>query len=147
LYERLRKLGLSEDTLLILTSDHGEEFLEHGRMFHGQSVYSELNQVPLFFRLPGAVPAGVVVNQTVQTIDIMPTILEICRLAAPGKISGQSLTARMSAQNNKVSRSVDGSSVAYASAANEAPPAFTEKLPTTGSGGPVPKETGSVAVI
>ncbi len=67
-------------------------------MFHGQSVYAELNQVPLFFHLPGVVPAGVVVDQTVQTIDIMPTILEICRLAEPGKLSGHSLIAQMAGQ-------------------------------------------------
>ncbi len=146
LYERLRGLSLSDKTLLVFSSDHGEEFLEHGHMFHGQSVYGELNQVPLFFHLPGVVPRTVV-DGTVQSIDIMPTILEICRLAEPPKLSGHSLTGQMSRQTHQMSRSAKPSAVAFASEAGEPRPAFTEKQPTKGSGGPEPKGVGSVALV
>ena len=46
LVERLRDLGLDDRTLIVFLSDHGEEFLDHGRMFHGQTVYGELTQTP-----------------------------------------------------------------------------------------------------
>jgi len=68
----VRALGLERRTLVAFTADHGEEFFEHGRAFHGQSVYGELNNMPLILWRPGAVRAGVVVEPTVQMIDVMP---------------------------------------------------------------------------
>ncbi|HET6303985.1 MAG TPA: sulfatase-like hydrolase/transferase [Myxococcota bacterium] len=91
LLERLRWLGLAERTLVVFTSDHGEEFLEHGRTFHGQSVYGELTRVPLVVWGPGRVPAGRAIGETVQSIDILPTLLELAGLAPPAGIQGQSL--------------------------------------------------------
>ncbi|MGH9175010.1 MAG: sulfatase, partial [Vicinamibacterales bacterium] len=91
LFERLKGLGLDDRTLVVFTADHGEEFLDHGRTFHGQSVYGELTQVPLMMRWPGVLPAGRVVDDVVQTIDIMPTLLAISGLAAPAEVQGQSL--------------------------------------------------------
>jgi arylsulfatase A-like enzyme len=91
LVERLRELGLAERTLVVFTSDHGEEFLEHGRMFHGQSVYGELSRIPLVLWGPGRVPGRRVVAETVQSIDILPTVLELAGVAPPPAIQGQSL--------------------------------------------------------
>ncbi|MHC4752727.1 MAG: sulfatase, partial [Planctomycetota bacterium] len=92
LLERLEELGLDENTLVVFISDHGEEFLEHGKMGHGgTSVYSELTHVPLIVRWPGVVPEGAEVLETVRTIDLMPTILELCRLPVPEAVQGQSL--------------------------------------------------------
>ena len=91
LMERLGELGLGENTLVVFVSDHGEEFLDHGASFHGQSVYGELTQVPLIFSWPGAIPADRVIEDTVQTIDIMPTILELSGLPQPEGMQGQSL--------------------------------------------------------
>ena len=91
LMERLGELGLEEKTLVVFVSDHGEEFLEHGKSFHGQSVYSELTDVPLMFHWPGTIPANRVVEDTVQTIDIMPTVLELSGLPQPEGMQGQSL--------------------------------------------------------
>lgn len=93
LRERLRDLGLEGQVVVAFTSDHGEEFLEHGRMFHGQSVYGEMTNVPLVFWGPGIVPAGLVVEGTVQTIDVMPTLLELGGLRPPSGIQGRSLAA------------------------------------------------------
>ncbi len=91
LFERLAELGLDEKTLVIFISDHGEEFLDHGGMSHATTVYSELTHVPLIVRWPGVVPAGAEVFETVRTIDLMPTILELCRLPLPKGMQGQSL--------------------------------------------------------
>ena len=91
LFERLKGLGLDDRTMVVFTADHGEEFLDHGRTFHGQTVYGELTQVPLMMRWPGVLPAGRVVDDVVQTIDIMPTLLAISGLPAPAEAQGQSL--------------------------------------------------------
>jgi arylsulfatase A-like enzyme len=91
LIERLRELGLDRRTLIVFMSDHGEEFLEHGRTFHQQSAYGELANVPLFFWWPGRVPAGRRVADTVQSIDVMPTLLDLVGVAPPAGIQGASL--------------------------------------------------------
>ncbi|MBZ0089095.1 MAG: sulfatase, partial [Thermoanaerobaculia bacterium] len=76
LVERLRELGLERDTLLIVTSDHGEEFFEHGRPGHGKSLYEEVSRVPLVFHAPGVVRAGGRLG-TVGLADLVPTALEL----------------------------------------------------------------------
>jgi arylsulfatase A-like enzyme len=90
LAERLRSLGLEGSTLLVFTSDHGEEFLDHGRMFHGQSAYGELNHAPLILWQPGGVRAGVV-EDVVGTIDLMPTLLTLSGVPVPAAAQGRSL--------------------------------------------------------
>ena len=90
LLQTLRRLGLDESTLMVFLSDHGEEFLEHGRMFHGQSVYGELTRVPLIVRWPAGL-GGRVVDEVVQSIDVMPTLLALGGIEPPG-VQGQSLT-------------------------------------------------------
>jgi arylsulfatase A-like enzyme len=65
--------GLAADTLVVITSDHGEEFLEHGNYYHGQSLYNELLHVPLILVGPG-IPPGTQVADRVGTVDIVPTL-------------------------------------------------------------------------
>jgi arylsulfatase A-like enzyme len=89
--EKLQELGIEQDTLVVVTSDHGEEFLDHGGSFHEENVYGELTNVPLLMRLPGVIPPGAVVPETVQLLDLMPTILDLCRLPAPETAQGRSL--------------------------------------------------------
>lgn len=91
LMERLEELGIADDVLIAFVSDHGEEFLEHGRSFHGANPYGEHANVPLLIRWPGAVPAGLRIPETVQTIDLYPTLLELSRVPVNEKVQGQSL--------------------------------------------------------
>ncbi len=91
LLERLRQLGLEDRTLLAFISDHGEEFLDHGELHHGKSVYGEMTNIPLVLWGPGRVPAGAVIAETVQSIDLMPTLLELSGLPPPDGMQGQSL--------------------------------------------------------
>jgi arylsulfatase A-like enzyme len=91
LVERLSDLGLAERTLIAFYADHGEEFHDHGRMWHGQSLYGELLHVPLIFWGPGHVPARLEVKEPVELIDVMPTLLDLCGLRAPKAAQGQSL--------------------------------------------------------
>lgn len=74
LWEKLVELGVAEDTLLIVTADHGEAFGEHGTTGHGTSVYQEEVRIPLLFYHPGRLGPRQVENP-VQLIDLMPTIL------------------------------------------------------------------------
>jgi arylsulfatase A-like enzyme len=90
LMERLEEQGLADRTLVALVSDHGEEFLEHGRHFHGKNAYGEMINVPLMLWWPGVIPATEV-ETTVQTIDLMPTLLELSRIEVPEIVQGQSL--------------------------------------------------------
>jgi arylsulfatase A-like enzyme len=91
LLERLEELGLAENTLVAFVSDHGEEFLEHGRHFHGLNAYGEMLNVPLLLWWPGVLPKAMEIGATVQTIDLMPTLLELSRIAVPEEAQGQSL--------------------------------------------------------
>ncbi len=91
MFERLEGLGLRDKTLFAFVADHGEEFLEHGRHFHGQTSYGELTDVPMMFWGPAWVKPGVVVEPTVQTIDLVPTLLDLAGLAVPASAQGWSL--------------------------------------------------------
>jgi arylsulfatase A-like enzyme len=96
--ERLRKMGVYDDTLFVITSDHGEEFNEHGSWGHGHSTYQELLHVPLMFRFPGAVPQGKVVQQTVSILDIGPTIMELTGTKRLPEGEGESLVGYMTGE-------------------------------------------------
>ena len=80
LFDHLRRLGVDENTLVVLTSDHGTEFHEHGRIFHGHTLYGELTNIPLVIRWPARVPAGRAIDDLVQSVDIMPTLLDLTGL-------------------------------------------------------------------
>ena len=90
LFNELDILDIKDNTLIIFSADHGEEFFEHGSSFHVQ-LYDELVKVPLIMRLPGKMPRGRVIDSQVRTIDIMPTILDILRIPIDHKIQGVNL--------------------------------------------------------
>jgi arylsulfatase A-like enzyme len=91
LLDGLAKLGLDEDTVVVVTSDHGEEFLDHGGFEHGHVLYEELTHVPLIFRLPGLVKRGAVVEATTGLVDVAPTLCELAGVEAPASFVGRSL--------------------------------------------------------
>jgi len=93
--DRLSALGLSEDTLVVVTSDHGEEFDDHGSWGHGHSVYQELLHVPLMFRLPNRIPAGAKVSDAVSTMDISSTVTELLGVEAMEHNEGHALVGLM----------------------------------------------------
>ena len=96
--ERLKELGLYEDMIFVVTSDHGEEFNEHGSWGHGHSIFQELLHVPLVVRWPAAESSGDRVPETVSTTDIGPTILEATGLEIPEPFEGRSLLGFMREQ-------------------------------------------------
>ncbi len=68
--------GFLDHTLVVLTSDHGEEFFDHGSVLHGRTLHQELVRIPLIFQGAG-VPAGVRVAEPVSLVDLLPTLLSL----------------------------------------------------------------------
>ncbi len=86
------ELGLRESTLVVLTSDHGEELYDHqSYFFHSNSIYDAVLRVPLVLRFPGALPAGLVLDEPVESVDIAPTLYDLLGLRAPSSFEGRSL--------------------------------------------------------
>ncbi|RMH01006.1 MAG: hypothetical protein D6702_12560 [Planctomycetota bacterium] len=91
LWRALADDGWGEDMIVIVTSDHGEEFFEHGGTSHGYSLYEEMVRVPLMIYAPGLLPAGRRVTEPVRSIDIFPTLLDLLDIPAPPGLAGRSL--------------------------------------------------------
>jgi len=100
LMEGLEQRGVAGDTLLAFVSDHGEEFLDHGWGWHGNTVYGEAINVPLMLRWPGVLPAGVVVDATVESLSLMTTLLELSGIPVPETAQGQSLLPMVVSPND-----------------------------------------------
>lgn len=92
--DHLENLGILDETLLIITSDHGEYFGEHGYYGH-KDVYEAAIGVPLMMHLPGVIPAGTVVETPVQLVDIVPTVLDLAGMPQPPGARGLSLFGAM----------------------------------------------------
>lgn len=91
-FAELDRLGLTDEVAVVVTSDHGEEFLEHGRLAHTQ-VYDETLHVPLLVIHPGVTPRRV--PALVQGIDLFPTLLELAGVGVPEHASGRSLVPHL----------------------------------------------------
>ncbi len=88
----LKEKGLYDNTLIVFTSDHGEEFNEHGVIgWHSHSLYDELLRVPMIVKYPGNGWGGIVVDRQVRGIDVAPTILGFLELPIPDEFVGADL--------------------------------------------------------
>jgi len=99
----LKKRGVLGDgrTMLIITSDHGEEFREHGDFLH-KKLYRETMQVPLIFYWPGKLMPGKVVKGQVRLIDLAPTVLDLIGLPVHLQMQGVSLKSAMASSDRAV---------------------------------------------
>lgn len=88
LIEDLKRRGLYDDLTIVITSDHGEEFCEHGGFWHGTTLYDEQIRVPLFVKLPGNTRGGTTIGHWTQSIDLMPTVLRLLDLEVPEGVQG-----------------------------------------------------------
>lgn len=93
LLDLLKKTGHDQDTMIVFTSDHGEEFWDHGRIGHGQSLHPELIHVPLWIYYPPLFPGGKVVQEGVELVDLLPTLAEAVGAAIPSEVQGESLVS------------------------------------------------------
>ncbi len=102
--QHLREEGFYDNALIIVTSDHGEEFMERGKMaYHWYTLYNELLSVPLIIKFPGNKGAGSRIQGQVGLIDLMPTVLDHLGVSYPPHISGVSLLKEIKTQNKKLS--------------------------------------------
>jgi arylsulfatase A-like enzyme len=90
----LQSQHLMDNTLLIVTSDHGEMFGEHDKWTHANYIYEEVLRVPLFMRYTGVIPPGTVSEAPAQNFDLMPTILDFAGIPLLKKIQAISLRAQ-----------------------------------------------------
>ncbi len=91
LLEYLAAKGILDETLIVLTGDHGDEFWERGGCGHGSGVYQEMVGVPLVLRYPPLFPKGKVVEVEADGVDVLPTLLEAVGMAVPAEVQGESL--------------------------------------------------------
>lgn len=97
---QLEELGLLDTTIVVITSDHGEEFMEHGSVQHGKSVYDEVIHVPLLMHVPG-MEGGKKVDTFINQVDVMPTLLEIMGIPPVKGMQGHSFLPLMKGREGK----------------------------------------------
>jgi len=87
----LERRGVADDTLVIVTADHGEEFYDHGSVGHGHTLYEELLHVPLVMRWPGLEGGPRRIDTPAGLVDVLPTIYDVLGQPRPEGLPGQSL--------------------------------------------------------
>jgi arylsulfatase A-like enzyme len=90
-FEYLKQRGLYEDLVIVIVSDHGEQFMEHGDERHGYKLYNEEVHIPLLLKTGRPKDKGRVISDTVSTVDILPTLLDIVHQTPPAELPGVSL--------------------------------------------------------
>ncbi len=101
LIDTLKRRGIYDSCLLVVTSDHGDEFEDHHPFYydaHGHSLYEELVHTPLLVKLPGQAEAGRRVAQRVSAVDLLPTIAAVLSLEPPAELDGRSLVPLLQGQ-------------------------------------------------
>jgi arylsulfatase A-like enzyme len=91
----LEGLDLTRKTIVVLASDHGEAFYEHGIEGHARNLYREVTETPLIFILPFRLEPGLVVESPVQNVDVWPTLLDLLGLPPLPQADGRSLLPLM----------------------------------------------------
>lgn len=87
--------GLADDTIVVVTSDHGEQFAEHFWVGHGLDVHDEAILVPFVVRAPGLVKPGVVIEEQAGLVDVVPTLLDLAGVSLPAPVQGRSFAGRL----------------------------------------------------
>ncbi|MBD3278337.1 MAG: sulfatase-like hydrolase/transferase [Candidatus Aegiribacteria sp.] len=88
----MRENGITDSTIVVVVSDHGEEFLEHGGIEHGRTLYQEVTHIPLILSGPG-IPAGAVREDPASHVDILPTVMAVLGIEPESTVWGRNLLA------------------------------------------------------
>jgi hypothetical protein len=91
LFEMLKKYNVYDKSIIIITSDHGEEIGDHGLFDHGHSLYNEITHIPLIIKPPNLNTYNKKIKTITRSIDIMPTVLNFLNISFKEKIDGRSL--------------------------------------------------------
>jgi arylsulfatase A-like enzyme/cytochrome c-type biogenesis protein CcmH/NrfG len=103
----LKDKGLYQNTIIVLSGDHGESLGEHGEKTHGFFIYNSTMHVPLLIHLPGNATSSTV-DDPVSLVDLMPTILSAARVNIPSQVQGRSLLPILRAEKSDRQRAVYG---------------------------------------
>jgi arylsulfatase A-like enzyme len=99
----LRETGHADDTILIITSDHGEAFGEHGYRGHTFSAFDESIHIPMIVRMPGLDPPVPRIEGLTETVDLLPTLMDLLGISYPhDHVEGRSLLPLMSGEKSEV---------------------------------------------
>ena len=131
----LKKAGVYDNAIIVVTGDHGEGLGEHGEETHGLFLYDSTLHIPLILKTPlktasAAAHHGTVIDAQVRTTDILPTILSATGVAAPAELNGESLLPLIDASSNNA--------VKRAAKAQQLPSALSSARPTIPSAGDGP---------
>ncbi|MCP5059302.1 MAG: sulfatase [bacterium] len=122
LVEELQNTGLLERTVIVIGSDHGESFYEHGEEGHATNLYREVTEVPLIMSLPFSLEEGIVVKPLVRNVDIWPTVFDMLGLPSLPDTDGHSLVPLIEAAARGEAESDD---------AEQSPPSALSYLDTS----------------
>lgn len=125
LFDALKKRGLLENTLLIITSDHGEQIGEHDLFLHSTNLYRQLLNVPLVISFPSRVPEGKRVQSPISLRDIAATVMNLIQVGNKFGLPGRSLEPYW----NGTSRSDDGRATPLLSEVSKGPPNTPSWMP------------------
>ncbi len=93
------EMGIWDETMVVITADHGDEFWEHGSVGHGHSVHQELVHVPLIMYYKPMIKGGTVVEAGVDVLDVYPTLVDMVGKERPDDLQGKSLVPLLLGQN------------------------------------------------
>lgn len=102
LLDALSRRNLLEDTVIVFTADHGEEFWDHGSVGHGHNVFQELLHIPMIVHAPGLESARI--DEPVGLVDVVPTVLDALDAPLPDDLSGQSMLPLLAAEDSLAPR-------------------------------------------
>lgn len=103
---KLESSDLMEKTLVIFTSDHGEYLGDHGRIQKGMPGHDCITRVPCIISLPGKNREGLITEELIEAVDIVPTILDYCGIQAPRVVQGKSIKDLLENKSKKHRTSV-----------------------------------------
>ena len=101
LLRSIRGAGLMDDSILVFVSDHGEEFLEHGEIKHCRTLFDSSVHVPLLLKIPGVDPKTV--TRPVQSLDLVPTLVDYLGVRTGARFAGRSLRAEIEGKTRRTS--------------------------------------------
>lgn len=98
--KQLKKMGVYENTIIAIMSDHGDEFFEHGNIGHRTTLWTEVCKIPLVLRIPGNAAPGKRINNVMRLYDLAPSLVDLAGLPAMTSVQGESVRELISNDNS-----------------------------------------------